>query len=296
MITRGSKYFYAAAAFGLIAAFFYGFISDAAAHGGVVTVMSGGGGIVDAVIGPLTLGWKGGVGEHIGYSVLVGFAGVMAILGGFHTAFRDGNAEATAEVSNLTSAPPVSVPFGLSPWPMLTAFSAAALMVGLAVSSALFVIGIIGLSVSVVEWTVRSWSERATGDPALNRELRNRFMLPIEVPVGAALGAGLLIFSVSRILLAVSKVGATVAIILIAVVIFGTAFLLASRPHLKRSVLVGVLIAFGILIIGGGIAGGVAGPHPTKEEGGKEKAAAVEHVVTARQTVRALGETEVARG
>jgi len=31
MITRGSKFFYGAAAFGFVAAFFYGFISNAAA-------------------------------------------------------------------------------------------------------------------------------------------------------------------------------------------------------------------------------------------------------------------------
>jgi len=58
MITRGSKFFYGAAAFGLIAAFFYGFITNAASDGGVISVVSGGGGIVDSVVGPLTLGWK----------------------------------------------------------------------------------------------------------------------------------------------------------------------------------------------------------------------------------------------
>lgn len=299
MITRGSKYFYGAAAFGLVAAILYGIITSAAAHGGIVAVVTGAGGIVDSVLGPLTLGWKGGVGEHIGYGVLLGFAGVMGVLGGFHTAFRDGDAEAVAEVTGAAGAPAVSTPFGLSAWPVLTAFGAALVMVGLAVSSVLFVIGVIVLVIAGFEWTVRAWSERATGDPSLNKELRNRLLLPLEIPIGAVLGAALVVFSVSRILLAVSKVGSAIVIIVLAVAIFGTALLLASRPHLKRSVLIGVGLLFAAIVIGGGIAGGVAGSRTIEEHGGEgEKALAV--VVHASASTVAAGDTageiEVTRG
>jgi len=295
MITRGSKFFYGAAAFGLIAAFFYGFITNAASDGGVISVVSGGGGIVDSVVGPLTLGWKGGVGEHVGYSVLLGFGVLMGVLGGFHTAFRDGDAEATAQVSHLSTAPPVTVPFGLSAWPFLTAVSAVLTVVGLAVSSVLFVIGVIGLVVAGFEWTVRSWSERATGDPALNRELRNRFMLPLEVPVGAVLVGGIVIFSVSRILLAINKTVAVYLIIVMATLIFVAAIVIANRPELKRSILVGAGVVFAVLVIGGGIAGGVAGPAPLKEHEGehngkKEGAVAVVHAASL------LNDNEVVRG
>jgi hypothetical protein len=295
MITRGSKFFYGAAAFGFIAAFVYGFITNAAAQGGVVSVMTGGGGIVDSVVGPLTLGWKGGVGEHVGYAILLGFGGLMAAIGGFHTAFRDGDAEATAQVSHLTSAPPVQVPFGLSPWPFITAVAAILLVVGLAMSPVLFGVGLIGLVVAGFEWTVRSWSERATGDPALNRELRNRFMLPLEVPIGAVLIGGVVIFSVSRILLALNKTGAAVAIILLAVVVFVMALVLASRPQIKRSVMVGVGVAFAVVIIGGGIAGSVAGEAPLHEEGKHEKGKK-EGAVALVHATPVLTDNEVVRG
>lgn len=290
MITRGSKFFYGAAAFGFVAAFFYGFITNAANAGGVISVVSGGGGIVDSVVGPLTLGWKGGVGEHVGYAVLVGFGVVMAVLGGFHTAFRDGDAEATAQVSHLTTAPPVPVPFGLSAWPFLTAVSAVLTVVGLAMSPLVFGIGVIGLVVAGFEWTVRSWSERATGDPALNRELRNRFMLPLEVPVGAVLVGGVVIFSVSRILLALNKTAAALVIIALATLIFVAAIVISNRPELKRSILVGVGVALAVLVIGGGIAGGVAGKAPLEEEGKKEGAVAVVHAAPA------TNDNEVVRG
>jgi hypothetical protein len=257
--------------------------------------MTGGGGIVDSVVGPLTLGWKGGVGEHVGYAILLGFGGLMAAIGGFHTAFRDGDAEATAQVSHLTSAPPVQVPFGLSPWPFITAVAAILLVVGLAMSPVLFGVGLIGLVVAGFEWTVRSWSERATGDPALNRELRNRFMLPLEVPIGAVLIGGVVIFSVSRILLALNKTGAAVAIILLAVVVFVMALVLASRPQIKRSVMVGVGVAFAVVIIGGGIAGSVAGEAPLHEEGKHEKGKK-EGAVALVHATPVLTDNEVVRG
>jgi hypothetical protein len=283
MITRGSKFFYGAAAVSLLTALVYGFITGAAAHGGVLDVFSNGG-LVNSIIGPLSFGWKGWVGDQVGYSVFMGFAAVMAVLGGFQSAFRDGDAEAlvqiqgpgvTAETADLR----VVQPQGLSYWPIVAAFSLGAVIVGLAVSSIVFVIGCLGLGIAGIEWTVRAWSERASDDAAANVELRNKFMHPIEVPAGATLAAAAVIFLMSRILLAVSKVGAVFVIIGVAVAVFGVAVLLASRPQLKRSVLVGALLGFGVLLIAGGIVGGVAGPaereHHGEEHGTEEGTPAV---------------------
>lgn len=267
MITRGSKYFYGAAAVAFVTALVYGFITGATAQGGVVAVFNDGG-VIDAVIGPISFGWKGVVGDQVGYSVLMGFAGIMAVAGGFTTALRDGSPEAIAQVSGATVADGVvsgdvdlrvSTPQGLNLWPVVGAFSVGAAIVGLAVSTELFVIACVGLVVVAIEWTVRTWSDQATGDPEQNAEIRNRFMHPIEIPVGATLGIGLIILAMSRILLAVSKLGAVFVIIGIATAIFAVAITLASRPELKRSVFVGVLLFGGLLIIGGGIAGGIAG-------------------------------------
>jgi hypothetical protein len=164
----------------------------------------------------------------------------------------------------------VATPQGLSFWPVLGAFSVGAAIVGLAVSSVLFVIGCIGLVVAGVEWTVKAWSERATGDPERNQAIRDHLMHPLEIPIGATLGIGLVIFSMSRILLAVSKVGAVFVIIILATAIFVVAIVLANRPQLKRSMLVGALLVFGVLIIGGGIVGGVAGPRESEHHGDEE--------------------------
>lgn len=285
MITRGSKYFYGAAAVAYVTALLYGFITEASAGGGVFETMSNGG-VVDAIVGPISFGWKGGVGDQIGYSVLMGFAGTMLVLGGFCSAFRDGSAEAIAEIQGgrvedgrVVGAGVdlrIATPTGLSHWPIIGAFSVGALVVGAAVSKELFVVGCIGLAIVVVEWTVRAWSERATGDPARNREIRDRFMHPIEIPIGAALGIAVVVFSMSRILLAIPKVGATFFIIILAAVIFAIAILLANRPNLKRSVMVAVLVIGGLAIIGGGIAAGIAGPRESEGEGAAPAASQVQ--------------------
>jgi hypothetical protein len=49
--------------------------------------------------------------------------------------------------------------------------------------------------------------------------------------------------------------------------VFVGAFILASRPELKRSVVVAVLLVGGLLLLGAGIAGGVAGEHSSGESG-----------------------------
>ncbi len=268
MITRGSKYFFGAAVVGYLTALLYGIITSAATRGGFPEVITEGG-IVEAVVGPISFGWMGGVGEQIGYSTLMCFTGVMAVLGAFTSAFRDGSPEAIAQVSGGTVENGavsggvdlrVTAPAGLSYWPLLGAFSMGALIVGASMSTTLFLIGIGGLVVVMVEWTVRAWSERATGDPAVNKAVRDRFMYPIEVPVAATLGIALVIFSMSRILLAISKLGAVFMIIFVASAIFAVAVVLANRPDLKRSMMVGALLVGGVLIIGGGIAGGLVGP------------------------------------
>ncbi len=266
MITRGSKFFYAAATTSFVAALVYGFITSAAVGAGTVGSVSQGG-LVDAVLGPLSFGWKGGVGEHIGYAILMGFAAVMAGLGGFATAFRDGNAEAVAQVEHRTHVRPVTVPVGLSYWPLLTAFGVVITVVGLAVDSLYFTVGLVILAVAGLSWTVRAWAERATGDQGTNRELRHQLMDPLEIPVVSLLVAGVIILCVSRLLLAIPAAAATYVIIIAAVVMFVTAIVLANRPELKRSVVATVLIVGGLLIIGSGIAGGVAGPAHHGEEG-----------------------------
>ena len=84
---------------------------------------------------------------------------------------------------------------------------------------------------------ISAWADRITGDPAVNRSIRNRMMHPIEVPVGAVLGIGIFVLAISRILLAVPKGGAYLFFGLVPAIIFGVGILIVLRPTLSRSVI-----------------------------------------------------------
>ena len=270
MITRGSKFFYAAAVVGFVTAIVYGFLTGAAAHSGVIGVFQDGD-VVNSIVGPLTFGWKGWVGDHVGYSVLMGFAAVMAALGGFSTAFRDGSADVLVAMDGRDPAtatnPPVLTPVGLSYWPMAGAFGVAVSVVGLAVDTTLFWVGVVLLAIVMVSWTVRAWAERATGDQGTNRELRHDLMDPLEVPVLSVLTLAVIVLCISRLLLAIPQEVAVYMIIMAAIIVFVMAFILASRPELTRTVVVSVLLVGGVVIIAAGIAGGVAGEQTGEEHG-----------------------------
>ena len=87
MITTGSKFFYGLAALLVVAAVVYGYAS-------------GGGGL-----GPLSAGYKGGVGEHLGYGILLGAAVASLFTGFCTTAFRDADPEPTAAAARHRCAP-----------------------------------------------------------------------------------------------------------------------------------------------------------------------------------------------
>jgi hypothetical protein len=246
MISTGSKWF-----FGL------GFVSFvlAACYGWT----TGGNGL-----GPLSLGYKGGVGDHLGYGILVAGGFVSVFLGIVATMSRDADAEAVAQAAGTDAVPPV-IPAGTSYWPALSAFGAALVVIGLVSEVVFLVFGLIVFGIVLVEWTVQTWADHATGDPETNRQIRNRLMNPIEFPLAAVLGLGLLAIGFSRIFLALTNDQTVVLGVVITAVVVAIGFVVASRPRLSSNLIVGLLVALAVLIIALGIAGAVAGPHELDE-------------------------------
>jgi len=240
MITTGSKLFYALAGVLLVAAVVYGY--------------STGGG----EIGPLSVGYKGGVGDHLGYGILLAGAAAAAFAGFCATAFRDADPEAGAALLG-TDAPPAPMPTGASYWPVVGAFGVALVLVGAVLNNVFFVAGLIALGAVAVEWTMQAWSDRATGDPAVNREIRNRIMFPIEVPVAGALIILVVVLGFSRVFLAVSKLGAVWVALAVAATVFAVGTALSLRPRIRTDLVAGLLAVAAVITIGAGIFGAVAG-------------------------------------
>lgn len=289
MLTRGSKVFFGLALAAYFGGIVYGVITNGVGHGGVIEVLTGPG-AVDAVLGPLTFGYKGGVGDHIGYTLFMSaavssFGAAFACL-----AFRDGDPEALAELANADAVPPVAEPSDLSQWPIVAGFGAALTVLGLAVAPILFAIGCGVLVIAALEWMIKDWSERATGDPEVNRIIRNRMMHPIEIPVAGLTVIAAVVYAVSRILLTSSKTGAVWVAIVLTVVIFGVAVLIGTRPQLKRGAVVGAVLAGAVLMLALGIFGAVRGEREMEHHGEETHASAV--VGDDYATASGLGETD----
>lgn len=247
MIKTGSKFLYGLAAFGFVVAFAY-----ALATNGDVTPM-------DALLGPLSGGYKGAVGDHLGYSILIGLSAVALFLAIFLSSLRDTDPEVSAKAVGLETVPEVPAPVSANYWPVVGAFSAGALVLGLAIGPILFVMGMIGLSIVLLEWAVRAWSDRATGDPEVNKGIRDRLMYPIEIPGLAVIGIAGLVLAVSRILLALPKVGGYLVFALVSAAILGVGALIVSKPKLSQSVIAGMLLFGGVAILAGGVAAAIVG-------------------------------------
>jgi len=274
MITTGSKTFFGLGFAALFLALVYGVITNGVGAGGAVAGISGNG-AVDALLGPLTIGYKGGVGEHIGYAMLLGFALANIGFGTATSYFRDADAEALAQLGG-TDTPPIVLGPGPNAWPFVTAVGAGIVVLGLATSSVLFVIGVIMIVVAGVEWTIAAWADAASGDPEVNRIIRSRLMLPLEAVGGSLLLIGFVIFSVSRAFIAFPGMAAVWIALVMGGVVFGGALVIGSRPHLKRSLVLGILVATAVGTLAVGIIGGVKGaPHHGEGEKKESGAAAL---------------------
>ncbi len=240
MLSWGSRYIYTASAVAFVWAWIYG-------------LTTGG-----SLVGVLTVGYKGGVGDHFGYGVLLGVGTVLALVGLVVTLSRDGDAADLAAMvgtSSLPSLPPVPSTM----WGPLTAFSIACLALGLSTSTVFLYLGLALLAVIAVFWAVDIWADHATGDPEANRILRDRTAAPLQVPVFAAIAIAAVVIGLSRIFLAVPATGSVIAAVVAALFVFLSAIAFA-KLQVSRNMITAVVFVGALAILVGGIVAAAAGP------------------------------------
>lgn len=257
MFTWGSKYFFGLSAAAFVAAIIY-------------AIVSGGG-----LLGGLSFGWYQGVGTHAGFAVLMGLALALFLLGVLAVWVRDAEAEEVAALVGSERVPQAVPPVHPSFWGAVSAFGVACLLIGASVSEIFLAVGAAVLLVVGLEWAVLAWTDRATGDPAANRTIRNRLMMPIEVPLFGGLAIAVLALGVSRVFLAVPKTGSVVIAAVLATAGFLLAVAFAYRPGwFSGNIVSGLVAAFAGLILVGGVVAAAVGPrefeHHVEEDHGEE--------------------------
>lgn len=257
MFTTAFRFFAAMAAVTLVAALVVGFTSETQEP-------------MDRILGPLTLGWKGSVGNHFAYVVLIGLFFMAAALAGILIAFRDADPEAEAQVVRADTVPLTRAPAGNNYIPALAAFGFVVMLVGLATDATAFAVGgIVVIVAAAVTWTLRAWAERATGDDEINAELYHRFIDPLRTPVLAIATIAFVVVALSRVLLAVSKTGSVVVFGVVATVFFVVAVLLALYPKSTRTITTIVVVFAAVAILVAGVVGALAGERDIEHHGGE---------------------------
>ena len=265
MLTTGSKYLFGSALLALVGAFFVAVATSGHAVG------------MAELTGAISLGYKGPVGAHFAYAMLVGYAGVAILIGAILSVTRDGDPERGARIQGLEAPAPVLPARGANHWPLIGSFGAALIILGLVYSPYLFLAGLIIAGISALEWAIYAWSDRATADPFANQRVRQQLTYPIDFPLFAITAIFLFVFGVSRILIAFSE--GTDVIIFGAVPAFAflVAIILNFRPRISRNTIAALAVVGCLVVIGLGVAGMVKGPaqvehhentpHPYKIQG-----------------------------
>jgi len=269
MFTPGFRLFAGFAFAGFVAMFVY-----AVASGGDGTIDYFGFVDASAWVGAISFGWKGGVGDHLGYFIWLFFIIAAGWLAGMLVAFRDADPEAVAQI-NSGQLPPAQAPTVPDYWPLVAAFGVGVAIIGLAVDVAIFLIGVLVVVAAAFEWMMSAWADRATGDPAANRALRDRIMKPIEVPVLSALGIAVVILAMSRVFLTLSKEWAVWVAIIVSAVIFFVAVAFAVADHVNKNIVAAVLSVGAIAMLAGGVVSASVGEREFKNLA-KEKAEKLE--------------------
>lgn len=188
-------------------------------------------------------------------------------LAGLNLFTRDNNYWAD-EIASIDAAPAAVRAPANSVWPFAFAFGAAVLVVGLVTYQAVFIIGVVLLLVSGAEWTAEAWAQSASADTGHNANVRDRIANPLEFPLAAAIGIGVVVYAFSRVMLLLSKTNTVIAFSVLGSIVIALAFFFAYRPRVPSKA-AAVVIGVGALgLIAGGAAAGLSGerdihPHET---------------------------------
>lgn len=204
---------------------------------------------------------QGGILGSLG---LVSSALALSLLAALNVFVRDSNISGmdhdgfdAAAAAQATARP--------SLWPLLVAIGATTLTLGLVTYRTIFVLGLVAIVAGALEWLILGWSERASGEQSYNAAARNFLVDPLELPVAGAVGAAVVVFSFSRIMLGLPSKTATVsAFAVVAAIVLAVGTAVGTRRGLSRATLTGAFSVVAIALIAGGAFAGLNGERATE--------------------------------
>jgi plastocyanin len=122
-------------------------------------------------------------------------------------------------------------------YPVAAAVAAGVFALGLAVGHVLVWVGLILAIIATGGWLAQSFREDPSYTPREGERVSQRLLAPVGLPVLAVALVGVIVISVSRVLLAVSKHASVAIAFGLAVVVLVAFFVIAARPKVGRAAL-----------------------------------------------------------
>lgn len=225
-------------------------------------------GVVSTLSGPLSVGWKGSVGNHVGYTIMMVTMIAAAFIAFLLVAFRDADPEALAEYVQADSVPLTRAPHGASYTPMLGAVSVLLLAIGWVANTWVVYAGVGLLLITAGAWTIRAWADRATGDAEVNYGIYKQMIDPVRIPVVGAVIIAFVVLGFSRVLLAVPDENWSRFLFLgVGFVFFAGAIIVAVLPRMSRGLVTVLLVLTGLAMLAGLVWGTIEGEREIEGHG-----------------------------
>ena len=142
-----------------------------------------------------------------------------------------------------------------SPWPIVGAIALGVGALAAATDGVVVLTAVILLTIAGIGWLFQQWAEHPTYTARYGTRIKERFLVPIGLPLGVFALVAVIAISLSRIFLALPEQGTRVVALVIALVILFSAFAIAASQRMARNAL-GALCAFAFLaVVGAGVAG-----------------------------------------
>ncbi len=141
-------------------------------------------------------------------------------------------------------------------WPIIGAFGAGLVVIGLVYDRRWFVAGLVVIVATIVEWMVQAWADRAVRRSRLQRRTCGAgCCIRSSSRSLGALAVGLVIFGFSRMMLAIPKSAAFGVFIGLGALVLVVAVILSTPRKLSGALVSSVLVLGGVGMLAAGVVG-----------------------------------------
>jgi plastocyanin len=155
-----------------------------------------------------------------------------------------------------------------SVWPLIAAVAVGLLAIAAATDWIVLLAGIVVGALAFVGWLLQAWTEHPSFTARFGLRLQDRFLVPLGLPLGVFGLILVIALSLSRVLLATPEQGSRAIALVVAVVILGGAFFVASQERMARAALSLLSAVALVAVVAAGAVGLAHGERHFEKKGG----------------------------